>query len=297
MTLFLSYRRLKTQTEPYLTHPRLLMHVARHSSAAVLAVTLLLALPTAAQTTSQPEALQAIRSAVNSELAAAKEDHSIWMYKDRDDSDDRRALYDQVETREGDLRRLIELNGQPLSPADAEAERQRILKYVNDPSEQAKSRKNSSHDDSQAEQLLKMLPEAFLWTVASQDHEYVTLSYIPNPAFNPPNIEARVMGIMGGQVIIAREGDRIRTLKGRLTQDVKFGYGLFGRLNQGGTFDIERRQVGGGHWQITESHVHIGGKALLFKNIGQQADEVKTDWRPSPAPTLVDAARVLGVEK
>jgi hypothetical protein len=55
--------------------------------------------------------------------------------------------------------------------------------------------------------------------------------------------------------------------------------------------------VGSGHWQITESHVHIGGKALIFKTIGQQSDEVKTDWKPSPANTLQEAARALGVEK
>jgi hypothetical protein len=110
-------------------------------------------------------------------------------------------------------------------------------------------------------------------------------------------MEARVMGIMGGEMVIVREVNRIRTLKGRLTQDVRFGYGIFGKLDRGGTFDIERRMVGSGHWQITESHVHIGGKALLFKTIGQQSDEVKTDWKPSPAQTLQEAARVLGVEK
>jgi hypothetical protein len=101
---------------------------------------------------------------------------------------------------------------------------------------------------------------------------------------------------MAGQMLISRDLNLIRSLHGHLTQDVKFGFGIFGRLDAGGTFDIERRQVGGGHWQITESHVHIGGKALLFKTIGQQEDEVKTDWKPSPAVTLQDAARALGAE-
>ena len=32
-------------------------------------------------------------------------------------------------------------------------------------------------------------------------------------------------------------------------------------------------------WQITETHVHIGGHALLFKTIGEQEDEVKTEFR------------------
>jgi hypothetical protein len=280
------------------------MHAARRQPAAartalilLLAAGLPLSVSTAAAQTSNPEALAAVRAAVESELTAAREDQSIWMYKDRDDSPDKRAVYDQIETRQGDLRRLIELNGHPLTADADQAERQRILKFVNDPAAQARAHKNSSHDDDQAEQLLKMLPEAFIWTVVSKTPELLTLSYVPNPRFNPPNMEARVMGIMGGEMIIVRDVNRIRTLKGRLTQEVRFGYGVFGHLDQGGTFDIERRMVGSGHWQITESHVHIGGKALIFKTIGQQSDEVKTDWKPSPANTLQEAARALGVEK
>jgi hypothetical protein len=285
------------------------MHAARRHPAAahaaaltlpallLVAAILLLAASAATAQGSEPEALSAVRAAVAAELAANHDDQSIWMYKDRDDSPDRHALYDQVETRQGDLRRLIELDGRPLTPEADLAERQRILRYVNDAAAQARADKNSSHDDTQAEQLLRMLPEAFLWTIASKTPEFLTLSYVPNPRFDPPNMEARVMGIMGGEMVIVRDVNRIRTLKGHLTQEVRFGYGLFGHLEQGGTFDIERRMVGSGHWQITESHVHIGGKALLFKTIGQQSDEVKTDWRPSPAQTLQEAARVLGVEK
>jgi hypothetical protein len=264
--------------------------------AALVALVLLSALPLAAQT-SQPEALQALRAAVNSEMQADSADKSIWTYQDRDDTPDRRALYTTVETRQGTLRRMVELNGHPLSPSTAQDETQRIYQYVHDASAQARAHKNAAHDDAQAAAFLKMLPDAFVWTIASQSPEFITLNFRPNPAFNPPDIEARVMGLMGGQMLIARDGNRIRTLRGSLTEDVKFGYGLFGRLNAGGTFDIERRQVGGGHWQITESHVHIGGKALLFKTIGQQEDEVKTDWKPSPATTLEDAARILGAER
>lgn len=272
------------------------MFAVRRYFAAAFALPALLALPISAQQ-SQPAAVEAVRAAVASELQFAQSDKSIWTYHDRDDSPDKRALYQTVETRQGSLRKLLELNGQTLSPSAENAENDRILHYIHDQDAQAKARKNGAHDDAQAEEMLKMLPEAFLWTIASETPDAITLHYVPNPGFDPPDMQARVMGIMGGEMIIARDGNRIRTLKGHLTQEVKFGFGIFGHLNQGGTFDIERRPVGGGHWQITESHVHIGGKALLFKNIGQQSDEVKTDWKPSPADTLEAAARVLGVGK
>jgi hypothetical protein len=42
---------------------------------------------------------------------------------------------------------------------------------------------------------------------------------------------------------------------------------------------VERRQTGGGIWQITETHVHIDGHALLFKSIAEQEDDVKSKFR------------------
>jgi hypothetical protein len=272
--------------------PMSVLHRQSVCNTVLSAALLLSAFPLAAQS-SQPEALQVLRSAVASEIQANHTDKSIWTYLDRDDTDDKKALYDTIETRQGTLRRLIELNGQPLSPSAAQDETQRIDQYVHDASAQARAHKNAAHDDAQAASFLQMLPQAFVWTVVSQNAEFITLSFRPNPKFEPPDTEARVMGLMGGQMLIARSGNRIRTLRGSLTEDVKFGYGFFGRLNAGGTFDIERREVGGGHWQITETHVHIGGKALLFHTIGQQEDEVKTEWKPSPDATLIGAAQTL----
>jgi hypothetical protein len=246
---------------------------------------------------SQPEAEQAIRAAVASEFEASKTDKSIWMYRDTDNTPGKDAVYNTVETRDGTLRRMIELNGQPLTGAAAQAETQRIEQYVHDPAAQARARKNGAHDDAQAAELLKMLPEAFIWTIADQNPEGVTLDFRPNPNFSPPDMQSRVMGTMGGQLIIARDGNRIRTLRGSLLNEVLIGWGILGKLDKGGSFDIERRMVGDGHWQITQTHVHITGHALVFKTIGQEEDEVKTDWHPSPAETLEQAAQLLNAGK
>ncbi len=246
---------------------------------------------------SDPKAQQTIEAAVQAELAASHTDKSNWHYRDQDIGPDKNAIYDTIETPQGELRRLIVLNGRSVEGAARDTETNRIANYVNDPSAQARARKASAHDDAQAEEMTKMLPHAFIWTIGSETPDFITLNYRPNPAFDPPDYEARVMGTMAGQVIVARDGNRIRTLRGALTEDVKFGFGFLGRLNKGGSFDIERRQVGGGHWQITESHVHIGGHALLFKNIGQQDDETKTDWKPSTAANLHEAEEQLRAAK
>jgi len=75
---------------------------------------------------------------------------------------------------------------------------------------------------------------------------------------------------------------RIVSLKGKLIHDVHFGGGILGNLRAGGSFDVERREIGKGAWQITETHVHIEGRALLFKSISEQEDDVKSKFKPLP---------------
>lgn len=231
-------------------------------------------------------ALSVVRTAVQTELNSARLDHMAWDYRDHDIQPGKDAVYRVIETPKGDLRRMLELNGRPLTGSAEQQELDRIRGFVNSADQQAKRRRAASQDDTQARELLTMLPNAFIWTPVSENAQQITLKFRPNPAFNPPDMQSRVLGVMAGEMVIARDGDRIESLKGTLTDDVKIGFGLLGKIDRGGTFDVERREISPGHWQITETHVHIGGHALLFKTIGQQEDELKSDWKPSTALNL-----------
>ena len=167
---------------------------------------------------------------------------------------------------------------------------QNLEQFIHDPAKLAKQRKDGESDDKSATELLGMMPQAFTWTAEKTSDRNVLLRFAPNPAFRPPDMEARVMGSMAGEVLIDRAQHRIVTLSGRLTEDVMIGFGLLGRLRAGGTFRVERREVKPGFWQITETHVHIDGKALLFKTIGQQQDEIQTQWTQIPNGTTLERA-------
>ncbi len=236
----------------------------------------------------QPDAaaLTLVRAAVSAELSGAKADHSAWDYRDHDIQPERDTVSHVIETPRGDVRKLLILNGHKLTPQEDADELAKLHEFVNSPEEQAKKRKDGEHDDAQARELLNMLPTAFLWTTASQNAEETTLRFRPNPEFHPSDMQSRVLGTMSGEIVVAREGSRMKTLRGTLTDDVRIGFGILGKLDRGGTFDVERREIAPGHWQITETHVHIGGHALLFKSIGTQEDETKTDFKPSTAPDL-----------
>ena len=242
---------------------------------------------------SDPRALEAVKSAVASQLEADRVDHSNWIYREQEAN----LTYTCVGSPQGELRRLIMRDGKPVSQAEAQQESQQIANFVHDPAEQARAHKNAVHDDEQATELLKMLPQAFLWTIAAQNGDVMTLNYRPNPSFDGPDMESKVMSTMAGQMVVTRKGNqyRIQTFRGALTDDFKIAFGVIAKLYKGGTFDVERREVARGFWEITDTRVHIAGHALFFKTIGTQQDEIKTDWKPSPAKNLVEAARLLGV--
>jgi hypothetical protein len=244
----------------------------------------------------ESHARELIEAAVRSELDAADRDHSIWTYRDETTNAERKAVFQVVDTPEGGVRRMIEMNGHPVDDETRRKETDRIQDFIHDRSAQAKQRKADAHDDAQARDMMLMLPNAFIWTVKSETDELATLSFRPDPQFHPPNIEARVMSTMAGELILVKADNRIRTLRGALSEDVKIGYGMLGKLRQGGSFDVERREVAPHIWQITTSRVHIDGRALLFKSIGQQEDEVKSDWKPSTAKTLAEAAKQLNAD-
>jgi len=222
-------------------------------------------------------------------LAADKNDHTRWRYRAaKKDGTDTVSIV--VETERGSVKRVIMRNGQPLTEAEARAEDERVRRFIHDPEKLAKQRRDGAQDGKNAEELMHMLPEAFIWKVESEDAQRYTLHFDPNPNFSPPDMKGRVLGTMAGTLVVNKAQNRIEIISGKLTQDVTIGWGLFGRLHEGGTFRVERREVAPELWQIVETHVHIEGKALFFKTIGEQQDEVQAEFTQVPHGTTLEQA-------
>jgi len=234
------------------------------------------------------DARQFVQEAVTNELAKDEADHSHWLYFESDQKGAHSTKQWVAETSNGNLRRVVQMDGQSFS---LDEQRRRVDAYIADPSAQNKQRKGQQHDDKQAAEMLELLPTAFIWTNEGDKGSDTVLHFQPDPNFHPPDMEARVFAAMEGEMRVDREQHRIASLKGKLIQDVKILGGLLGALDAGGTFDVERRQTGANVWQITETHVHIRGHALLFHMISEQEDDVKSDFKPLPAYVTMQQAK------
>lgn len=233
------------------------------------------------------DAGQFVRQAVQTELAGDRNDHSLWIYFEIDRKPDRSVKQWVADTRDGSLKRVVENNGQPVPQAE---QRRKMDSFLGDWRTRSRQRKTDEHDDQQAADMLNMLPQAFLWTREGEKDNCTLLHFRPNPAFRPPDFQARVFAAMEGDMAVDNQQHRIASLRGRMIHDVKIAGGLLGSLYAGGSFNVERRQTGKGIWQITETHVHIEGHALIFKSISEQEDDIKTDFRQLPDNTTMQQA-------
>jgi hypothetical protein len=222
---------------------------------------------------------QFVEQAVRTELAADAADHTHWLYYEVDRTPGTAVKQWVAESDTGDLKRVLERNGSALSAAEQQS---RMNSFLDDQAAQRKQHKAGQQDDRQAAEMLRLLPQAFLWTGTGEHDGNTILHFKPDPNFNPPTWESRVFAAMEGDMRVNNAQHRIVSIKGRMIHDVKFWGGLLGEIKAGGTFDAERREIGNGEWQITETHVHILGHALLFKNISDQEDDIKTRFKQLP---------------
>lgn len=229
-----------------------------------------------------------IRQAVDTERACNRSDHTNWIYLEQIAKPKDSIRQWVATTQQGSVDRVFEKNDRKLSESQ---QRDVIERFMHDPRAKKKQIEESNHDSQQIDDLLKLLPNAFLWTQTGLTPTDVILHFEPNLDFRPPTREARVFSGMTGDISIDRREHRIASMTGLLTRDVTFGGGLLGRLKKGSTFSLEQTDVGKTSWQLTAIHIHLKGTALLFKSVSMQEDDERSQFEPEPSGiTLATAA-------
>lgn len=234
---------------------------------------------------------------VQNELKAQDEDRSLWQYREVHQTDGHAQLLEVVQTEEGEVHRLLAVNGQFLSGDERRKEDRRISRILSDPEDFREKQRSRAHDAEQSRKLLQLLPHAFLYEYSGTADGLIKLRFTPNPSFRPASHESEVFHHMEGMMWVDRRQRRLAELDGVLVSPVKFWNGLLGHLDQGGTFCVKQRNVGGGHWQMTSLDVQMEGKALFFKTIAVREKETNSDFHLVPGgTTLKQAAEFLKID-
>lgn len=246
-----------------------------------------------------PDAI--VKRATHNELAASGSAHP-YRYTLRKSDDGKITTKEIIETKDGDVARLIAVGDKPLSPDAETAEIERLKNLIADPSIQAHRKQREQADADRANEMVRLLPNAFIYhfegMVDGPNGPCYRLSMRPNPSFKPPDREAEVYHGMAGELWIDQKEERLVKLDVHLIADVDFGWGIVGQLYKGGKILVEQKDVGDGHWEQTLLRLNLEGKILLIKSLIIDTTETESDFAPVPANwTYQDAARALLDEK
>jgi hypothetical protein len=167
-------------------------------------------------------------------------------------------------------------------------------RLVNDADARKKNREEIDADAQKSATLLKMLPEAFLFTKDGQVGNSIRLKFRPDPKYKPSSNEAKVFHSMAGVLLVDATQTRLATLSGELISNVDFGFGILGKLQKGGTFEVVQSQVASRDWEMSLLDVHISGRALFFHTISEHQHEVRSQFKPVPSGlSLARAASIV----
>ena len=245
------------------------------------------------QSEAQPSPVNLVWAVIRSELNISLTEIR-WKYLLVKEVDGKQETREVVETKSGSLDRLIAIAGEPLTDAQQRGETERILRLSHNPEEQHKFEQTHRKDAEQCNRFLQMIPDAFLFEYAGESGGRIKLIFKPNPRFQPPSREGKVLHEMAGEIWVDAKHQRLVSINGQLINEVKFARGLLGHLEKGGQFTVKRTEITPGHWELTEMAVDMRGKALLFKTISVQQKELHRNFQPVPDDlSLSDAAGFL----
>lgn len=225
---------------------------------------------------------------VHNELHAGGQ-KTFWMYLDTKQESGRKEVARVIETPQCWLTWPISITGDGASDVEDD-QRAKFEQLAKDPAACHKQRAEVDQDDNQADGLIKILPDVFLYTMAGQDDGKIRLKFRPNPNFQPSTREAKVFHKMQGTLVIDQKETRLVSIAGKLMSDVNFGFGVLAKLHKGGTFKAVQSEIKPQDWELTLLDVHIAGRALFFKTINEQQHEAKSDFQPVPKDISVAQA-------
>lgn len=209
---------------------------------------------------------------------------------------------DVLESEDGPVARLIARSGKPLTKAQDDAERSRLLGMLNAPEEFAKHIRSELSGKKTASDLLQMMPQAMIYTYApgqpqrlasAQHAPEVVLDFKPDAAWRPPSLAADALTGLEGRIWIDPETGVVSRLDARVVRSVNFGWGMLAHVFPGGTFSVEQTALPGKRFIVSHFAENLTLRAMLVKTIRVYGDTKTSDFTPISAMPYQQAIQTL----
>jgi hypothetical protein len=239
-----------------------------------------------------------VGNAVKYELAIVQDDDDpplrYRMRKVNDHGDTTRIV---MESRQGNVARMIERDGKPLTAAEDAAERSRLNAILQSPADYLKHEHRDDAGKDYVVQLIKLMPRAMIYTYVPGQPQppgaqspQIVIDFRPNPAFHPPTMIAEVLTGLAGRIWLDSQTGRMTRAQGHILHPVNFGWGVIARIYSGGTIEFEQTRVDGTRWIYSHLEENLAMRQLLLKTVTDRTKITAWGFEPLPKPLSVDDA-------
>jgi len=199
-----------------------------------------------------------------------------------------------IETVEGRADRIMLFRDEPLQAEQQQKQARRLEKLLRDRDAVKDELHEQKSEIQRRIRMLKALPKALIFEFAGRENGLLRFTFRPNSDFSLKDRETQMYRGMEGVLWLEPMQERIVRIEGRLVKDVSFGWGILGRLNKGGIYEIAQTQVAPGIWRITSLNIDVKGRAFLVDSFRMFREESNSHFhRTSTSMTYHDAAQAL----
>jgi hypothetical protein len=167
---------------------------------------------------------------------------------------------------------------------------------MKDPRPLQKLKQAQADDELKLQKLMSVMPRAFVYDYDGSEENLLRITFRPNPDYNPPSYEARIVHSLAGTILVDTQRKRLARIAGHLVDRVEFGYGLLGRIDSG-TLELERVEVGPQQWKTAFINIHFSGRMVLFKTINKDQFERRSDFQVVSSDLSLAEAKDLLVSR
>ena len=232
---------------------------------------------------------QLITDACENELRQ-REQNVLWASRVAHRTAEHVYREEEIDTVDGPVHRLLSVDGHEPSPSERKQDDDRLRDLRENPKARLTLKRNREAQEKKVDDLLRMIPNVFLFEDQGKQGGLERLAFHSNPAYKPATYEEMALHALSGVVLIDLTEKRLARFSGTLTQQVSFGHGLLGHLNKGGTIEVNRVRLSPGLWGTSLFRAAFDGRFAIFKNISKHLDETRHHFEPVPPDTNMQRA-------
>ncbi|MCS7079893.1 MAG: hypothetical protein NZ585_07560 [Chloracidobacterium sp.] len=184
-------------------------------------------------------------------------------------------------------RKLVAVNGKPLSASEAEREQRRVARFIEENEARWRKRQTLKADDNDEAQKRRLTISQFLRVCEFYNPRRETLrgrpvivcDFRPRPDYKPISDVEKVLQKLVGTVWFDAEDEEVARLEGRFVSDFKVGGGLLASLKRGAAFVFEQTRNAEGVWLPLREDFNAGIKVLLVAGLNISVENRYSDYR------------------